>query len=94
MFKQCPICKKKFDTERKDKIYCSNRCYNLNLRKIRYNGKYKFLVDMKKTINDIRVGFDFMRAHYPKRAKKLLEQMKKEEDEEFIELALNGFKTL
>jgi len=89
---KCKVCGATFVKKRKNQVYCSIACYNFQLRKLRWDGRYKFLHEAKNLINEIRVGFDFLRTHYPDKAKRIMEQMAKEENDEFIELALDGFK--
>ena len=91
----CKECGKEFVSETKY-IYCSKMCYNRSIRKQCYINakKNKMKKELQKTINDIRIHWDFLRTHFPKKAKKIIEEMNREEEPEFIELMLNGFKEI
>ena len=85
----CFWCGKEYYKLKWNHRFCSTKC----------RSAYHYLFktknsEFKKLINDIRVNYDFMRIHFPEKAKKIIKKMEKEESKEFIKFALNGFKNL
>jgi hypothetical protein len=89
---KCKFCKKEFVSDNPRYKYCSTKCYkeSMDLQ----NKMKKIKNHIRKEIHDIRVHWDFLRVHYPEKAKEILKQMNKEENPDFIELMLDGFKEL